>query len=213
VTTPAWILLALAAVAAFANWWSRVTEHRPTELWSKPLALAALIGVAVALEPADPTVRAWFVVGLVASLAGDVFLLDGDRWFLAGLGSFLLGHVAYVIGFVLAEPWRWWSALAVLPVLLAVAVVVGRRIVAGAGERSGALRIPVTAYLGIISLMVVTAAGAGNAWAVAGAFAFLVSDAVLGWRMFVDDRRWMGPTVMVTYHLAQVGLVLSLLPG
>jgi hypothetical protein len=31
--------------------------------------------------------------------------------------------------------------------------------------------------------------------------------------MFVDDRRWMGPTVMVTYHLAQVGLVLSLLPG
>ncbi len=211
-TTLAWISLAVAGVAALANWWSRVTDHRPTELWSKPLTLVALVVMAATLDPVDPVVRGWFVAGLVLSLAGDVFLLDSDRWFLAGLGSFLLGHVAYVIGFVVAEPWRWWSALLVVPVLAVVAVVLGRTIVAGAGRRSTALRAPVVAYLTVISLMVVTAAGAGNGWAVAGALAFLVSDAVLGWRMFVEDRPWMGPTVMVTYHLAQVGLVVSLLP-
>ena len=87
-TTLAWIFAAIAAVAAVANWVSRADDHRPTELWSKPLALIGLIGVAVSLDPADPTVRAWFVVALICSLAGDVFLLD-DRRFVFGLAAFL----------------------------------------------------------------------------------------------------------------------------
>jgi hypothetical protein len=32
---------------------------------------------------------------------------------------------------------------------------------------------------------------------------------VLGWRQFVTERRWMSVTVMVTYHLAIVGLALG----
>ena len=102
-TATAWVLFGVAAVAAVANWWSRWIDDRRTELWSKPLALAALIGVALTLEPADDAVRAWFVVALVCSLLGDLFLLDGDRWFVAGLGSFLVAHLAYVVGFVVAD--------------------------------------------------------------------------------------------------------------
>jgi uncharacterized membrane protein YhhN len=206
--TGAWLVA--AAVFAGANWWSRWSQHRPTELWSKPLTLVALIGAAVAVEPSDAGVRMWFVVALVLSLAGDVFLLDDDRWFIPGLAAFLSGHVAYVVGFVLAEPWRWWAFGLAWIGLAVLAVTVGRRVVAGAAAHSAALRVPVAAYLGVISLMVATAAAAGNAWALAGALLFLASDSVLGWRQFVAKRHWMPITIMVTYHLAQAALVVSL---
>lgn len=203
-------LAAVAVIAAFANWWSRWAQHRPTERWSKPLTLLALIGVAVTLDAADPTVRAWFVAGLVLSLVGDVFLLDGDRWFVAGLGAFLAGHVAYIVGFVVADTWRWWAVSLAAAVVGVVAATVGRRIVSAAAARSPSLRLPVAAYLGVISVMVVAAAAAGNGWAIAGALAFLVSDATLGWGRFVRPGRWTPLAVMVTYHLAQAGLVASL---
>ena len=212
-TAVAWVLLGVAAAAALANWWSRWRDHRPTELMTKPLTMVALIGVAIALEPADPAVRWWFVAALALSLAGDVFLLGDDRWFVAGLAAFLAGHLAYTGGFAVAaldDGWRWWPvAIAVVAVALLV-IVIGRRIVSGAARRDRALRIPVVAYLTVISVMLLAAAGAGNAWAIAGATLFVVSDSILGWRQFVAPRPWMAPAVMVTYHLAQAGLVISL---
>ena len=212
-TAVAWVLLGVAAAGALANWWSRWRDHRPTELWTKPLTMVALIGVAIALEPADPAVRGWFVAALVLSLAGDVFLLGDDRWFVAGLAAFLAGHLAYTGGFVVAaldDGWRWWPVAIAAGAVALLVIVIGRRIVAGAARRDRALRIPVVAYLTVISLMLLAAAGAGNAWAIAGATLFVVSDTILGWRQFVTPRPWMAPAVMVTYHLAQAGLVLSL---
>jgi len=212
-TAVAWILLGVAAAAALANWWSRWRDHRPTELMTKPLTMVALIGVAIALEPADPAVRWWFVAALVLSLAGDVFLLGDDRWFVAGLAAFLAGHLAYTGGFVVAaldDGWRRWPVAIAAGAVALLVIVIGRRIVAGAARRDRALRIPVVAYLTVISLMLLAAAGAGNAWAIAGATLFVVSDTILGWRQFVTPRPWMAPAVMVTYHLAQAGLVLSL---
>jgi uncharacterized membrane protein YhhN len=206
--TAAWLVA--AAAFAVANWWSRWSHHRPTELWSKPLTLLALIGAAIALDPIDPAVRGWFVVALVLSLAGDVFLLGDESWFVPGLAAFLAGHVAYVVGFVFAEEWRWWYfALAAIGVAV-LAIVVGRRIVAGAVERRPALRVPVASYLGVISLMAASAAATDNAWAVTGALLFLTSDTILGWRQFVSKRPWMPVAIMVTYHLAQATLVISL---
>ncbi len=210
-TAAAWAFAALSVVAAGANWWSRFGEQRRVELWSKPLALAALIGVAATIEPFDDAVRAWFVLGLVLSLAGDVFLLDGDRWFVAGLGSFLLAHVAYTVGFVVAPDW-WWTAALIAAVPVAVlGATLGRRIVTGAAGSSTVLGPAVVAYLLAISTMFVAAAATGNPWAIAGAGLFVVSDTVLGWRRFVAEEGWMGPTVMITYHLGQAGLVASLL--
>jgi len=46
--------------------------------------------------------------------------------------------------------------------------------------------------------------------AVAPAILFLGSDALIAFRRFVSPMPWMPVTIMVTYHLAQVGLVLSL---
>mgnify|MGYP001819006020 FL=1 len=210
-TTTAWVFAAVFAVAAGANWWSRWTQHRPTELWSKPLALVALIGVAATLDPVDPTVRAWFVVALVCSLAGDLFLLDGDRRFVPGLVAFLLAHVAFTIGLALAPDWSW-AGFAVGAAMTAVlAATIGVRIVRAASASAAVLGPAVTAYLVAISAMFCAAVATGNGWAIAGAGLFVASDSVLGWRQFVGARQWMAPTIMITYHVGQAGLVASLI--
>lgn len=170
---------AIAVGAAIANWWSAATDHHPTELWSKPLTLLALIGVAVTLDPADPAVRVWFVIALAFSLAGDVLLLD-DRRFVYGLAAFLCGHLAYTAGFLAAPDWRWsLAAIAAVAIVVLVATA-GRRIVAGARAEEPKLGPPVVAYLSVISAMAITAAAAGNAWAVVGAALFVTSDTILG---------------------------------
>lgn len=209
-TAVAWVGLAVFGVAAVANWGSRWSAHRRTELWSKPLALVALIVVAVAIEPAEPTVRAWFVAGLVLCLVGDIALLD-DRRFVVGLAAFLAGHLAYIAGFVAAEQWsgRAFASGAVL--MMIVGAWIGRSIVRGAERESSVLGWAVIAYLIAISSMFAAAGATGNERAIVGAGLFVVSDSILGWRRFVGDARWMPVAIMVTYHLAQAGLVVSLL--
>lgn len=210
-TNAAWIFAAVFAVAAGANWWSRWTDDRRTELWSKPLALIALIGVAATLDPVDPAVRAWFVVALVCSLAGDVFLLDGDRRFVPGLVAFLLAHVAYTVGLIVAPDWSWVGFGVGVVLTVALASTVGVRIVRAARRSEPVLGPAVSAYLVAISLMFCAAVATGSPWAIVGAALFVASDSVLGWRQFVGSARWMPVTVMVTYHLGQAGLVASLL--
>jgi hypothetical protein len=58
--------------------------------------------------------------------------------------------------------------------------------------------------------MVACAVGTTSAWAIAGAGLFYVSDALIGWTKFVKPYAWGSVAIMVTYHLAQTGLVLSL---
>jgi uncharacterized membrane protein YhhN len=69
---------------------------------------------------------------------------------------------------------------------------------------------PVVAYMLVISAMVATAVGTGHAAAIAGAASFYASDALIAWNRFLRATRHARVVIMVTYHLAQVGLVLSL---
>ncbi len=210
-TLTSWICLAVFAVAAVTNWWSRWTDDRSVELSSKPLALVALIGVALTLDPVDPTVRAWFVVALVCSLAGDVFLLDGDRRFIPGLVAFLLAHVAYTVGLIVAPDWSWAAFGAGIVGVALLIGTVGVHLVRAARRSKPVLGPAVTAYLLAISVMFCAAAATGNWSAIVGAGLFVASDSVLGWRQFASSARWMPVTIMVTYHLGQAGLVASLL--
>lgn len=209
-TGTAWVGFAVFGVAALANWTSRWNANRRVELWSKPLALVALIVVALAIDPVEPTVRAWFVVGLVFSLIGDVALLD-DRRFVIGLAAFLVGHLAYIAGFVASAEWSGRSFVTGAVLMMIVGAWVGRPIVRGADREAAALGWAVIAYLVTISSMFAAAGATGNAWAIVGAGLFVASDSILGWNRFVTSARWMPTAIMVTYHLAQAGLVLSLL--
>jgi len=197
-TSASSVLLALTLVVAVVDWFAVATGRRPLEWFAKPATLALLVGVAVTLHPEHAATRAWFVAGLLASLAGDVFLMLPKERFIEGLVAFFVGHVCYAVG---------------VAVVAVGAATLGRHIVRAvrAGDEP-ALATPVVAYLVVISAMVASAIGSGDAWAVAGALLFFASDGILAWNRFVGPVRNGRLAVMVTYHLGQVGLVLSLLP-
>jgi uncharacterized membrane protein YhhN len=205
-------IYAAVAVLATGNWWSRYAGQRVVEHVTKPAFTALVVVGALGATPHSTAMRAWFVVAFVLCLAGDVFLMLRDEFFIAGLTSFLLGHVAFVVGLVVNG--RGWhvgvGSVAGLLLVAAIAIVAGPRIVAGAQQRDRALAGPVVAYLGVITTMAVVAAWKGNGWAIGGASAFVVSDALLGWGRFVRAHRHGEVAVMVTYHAALVGLLLSL---
>jgi uncharacterized membrane protein YhhN len=212
-TTMSWVFAGLALGVAVVEWWATFQQRTSIRYVTKPLALALLIGVAVTLDPFDPTIRTWLVVGLVLSLAGDVFLLGPESWFVGGLASFLLGHIAYVVALQQAPRSIPWTLVGVAVVLVAIATI-GRRIIGGV-KASGQSEMvgPVFAYLVVISAMVVSAFGTAAPWAIVGATLFYASDAILAWNRFVEARRFGGLAVMVTYHLGQAGLVAWLVTG
>ena len=59
------------------------------------------------------------VVGLVCSLAGDVFLMLPEERFVEGLVSFLLAHIAYVVAFFVAGTSATSAAIGVAIVAVA----------------------------------------------------------------------------------------------
>jgi uncharacterized membrane protein YhhN len=79
---------------------------------------------------------------------------------------------------------------------------------AGGGNRS--LIPPVCIYVGAIATVVVLATNVASRPAAIGASLFLVSDTVLALDRFVWPRPWATLVVHVSYHLAQVLLVLSM---
>jgi uncharacterized membrane protein YhhN len=203
-------LLALAVVVAIVDWWAVATDRRTVEYVAKPLTMVGLIAAALALDPVDGTQRTWFVAALVLSLAGDVFLMLPKDLFVPGLASFLLGHLAYIAGL-----WSGDTSIAGLMVGIAIIVValpvLGGRILRAV--RSGdepEMLVPVSAYVLVISAMVVSAGASGQPVALAGAISFYASDALIAWGRFIREIPHGRLAVMVTYHLAQLALVVSL---
>jgi uncharacterized membrane protein YhhN len=63
----------------------------------------------------------------------------------------------------------------------------------------------------VIGAMLATALAVGNPVAAVGAVLFVASDSMIAWDRFVAKVRNASVLIMVTYHLGQAGLVLSLL--
>jgi len=210
-TAAAWALLAVAGAAAFGDWIAVApgVRSRGAEYILKPAAVLALIAVAFSLHPRDGAQRVAFLVALVLSLAGDVFLMLPSDEFVAGLSAFLLAHLAYIAGFALTGLRGSWFVAGAAVVAVSGATF-GRRIVRAVRERDRRLAVPVVAYMSAISVMVLLAIGEGNALALAGALLFYCSDALIAWDRFVERKTWARPVIMATYHLAQAGLVVSL---
>ena len=68
-TATAFLLLALTLAVAVADWMVVAAGRRPAEYLLKPLTMVGLIGVALALEPANDFARGALVVGLAVGLA------------------------------------------------------------------------------------------------------------------------------------------------
>lgn len=213
----AWLLLALFLAVAALDWVAVHLPSKPLEYVAKPGCMVLLLAAAVALDPVDGAARAALLAALALSTLGDVFLMlpgrqpgtPGPNLFVAGLGAFLLAHLAYVVGFGLEGVELEGLLLGAVPVAVLV-LLVGRRVrSAVAAGPEPELAAPVTAYIAVISLMVLTAFGTTDVRAAAGAVLFAGSDSLIALERFVRHRPWGPVTIIVTYHLAQALLVLS----
>jgi uncharacterized membrane protein YhhN len=211
VTTAAWVFLGVAALFAVGDWVAVVRGDRRLEYLCKPAATIALVGVAATLDAVSADRQAWFIAALVLSLVGDVFLMLPRDRLVFGLGAFLVAQVAYTVGFAHGATGAEGDYVigAALVALVAVPLVV-RFVRALRASGRTELVPPVIVYMLAIGAMVTSATASGNAWAIAGAWLFLASDAAIAETRFVEPREGGQLFIMVTYHLAQAGLVLSL---
>jgi uncharacterized membrane protein YhhN len=212
--------LAIAAIAAVIDWiavWVGGVTGRRVERIAKPAVMVALVVASLlanAWTPEAQAARPWLVLGLMASLAGDVLLLPPGR-FVPGLLAFLAAHLAYLVAFLQLPGEAPWLVIGVAGAAI-LALTVGRVLVRAA-SRVG-LAGPVAAYLVAITLMAVAATRTGEAAAIAGAWLFVTSDAMLGWARLRAPSPGMprggGPAqrvaVMATYHLGQALILLAL---
>jgi uncharacterized membrane protein YhhN len=210
VTATALGCLVTAAGFAIGDWGAKLRRIAWLEYVCKPATLAALIALAVTVVPMHDagTRRAWFVAALACSLAGDVLLMLPIDAFIAGLAAFLVGHVLYVVGFWSHGPGAVMFAVVLVAVLVALSPVAGRILKALRDQRE--LAAPVALYMAVIAVMAASAFASGDVYAGVGAALFVISDAMIAWNRFVRPFAAAEVGIMVTYHLGQAGLVLSL---
>lgn len=209
-SAPAIVLLLLALGAAGANWLAVAHDNKRVEYVSKPATILLLVGCALVLHPASEVQRGFFVAALLLSLFGDILLMLPRDRFLAGLGAFLLAHVAFSAGFIASDFSAARGALA-MTFLIIVGAVVMQRVIRGVRAQGKPGVAPaVLAYGVALSFMVAFAFASRQPLAVVPALLFYFSDGVISFRRFVAPRPWMPVAIIVTYQLAQVGLVLAL---
>jgi uncharacterized membrane protein YhhN len=205
-------LLAAAVVAGALTIWADYRTRYALVYVFKPLTMAALIDVALILAvPGGSGYGRWILAGLALALAGDILLMLKKKRFIEGLVCFLIAHVFYSAAFLSRMHGRL-SVWPTLPVaLFALAVFLYLR------PHLGKMKIPVAAYMIIISAMAWLAAErfmgartAAAALALAGAVLFLASDASLAVNRFVRKRRFGQLLTLGTYFAAQALIALSI---
>jgi len=171
----------------------------------KPTTTAGIALVAVLTpQPVSLQYQTAIVLGLLCSLAGDVFLMLPRNRFLAGLACFFVAHICYLAAF--AGPYGLPNSPLVLLCFAAYGICLLRRL----WPRLGRYRMPVAVYTCVLLLMAVAAhqqlmrASSLRAWlAFTGALLFVLSDSVLALDRFEVGAKRRQLLVLSTYFLAQ----------
>lgn len=189
---------------------SDILSFRGGRLVSKPVASAGFVLAAAGSGAIASAPGRLLVIGLLLGFVGDVLLLfEGPRAFVLGLASFLAGHLAYVAAFLARGAAPEATAVAAL-FLSAPAYGIGCWLWPHVGGR---LRVPVLAYVVVISSMVALAGG--TAWRrpgaaiLAGAVAFYLSDIAVARETFVVRSRFNRALGLPLYYGGQLLLAIS----
>lgn len=177
---------------------------------TKPGIVAVLLAVLLLSKKNVKTRYRWpWILALLFSLAGDVFLMfSSEGAFLGGLASFLLAHLAYIGLFVQLSAFAEGSRKNIIVAFLltgAAFVLFYALIVRHSGEMYAA----VLCYSVVILVMWMTAFIKScqvrplNRLLMTGAALFVISDAILGYNLFVSSGLMLSLLVMLTYGLAQ----------
>jgi uncharacterized membrane protein YhhN len=208
--------LILTAVVAIGDWGAVSLRLFRIEYLLKPLTLVLLIVAALSadLGPGRPSIIAALVFGLL----GDVGLMLSrddaaapDAPFLLGLGSFLIGHLCYLVGFA-RHGVHTLNVLAGVLIVGGAAALTLPQVLRGARRAAGQeLMAVVAAYAVMLAGMAVLAVGTGSVATAIGGLLFLASDIAIAYERFVRKIARGPLVVIVTYHLAQLLIVIGLI--
>ncbi len=140
------------------------------------------------------------LLALLFSLGGDVLL--EMNLFVPGLSSFLLAQLLY--GSLFLRYHSRWSADYQLSLLFAGASLVMAVIM---WNYAGDMRLPVIAYLLVITFMGLSANTSTIKGVTLGAAVFILSDSIIAIDRFVMAVPASGWLIMITYYVAQFLLV------
>ena len=203
------LLIEAAAVATASGALGLLQVH----VAFKPLALLVAITF-IASRAMQTRARGRFDLillgALLASLVGDVLLMQSDAYFIPGLVAFLVAHGFYIALFLQDSP-RFPSGRALLGTLGVGAAML---VWLWGGLTDPGLKIAVPVYVGVIALMAAQAIGRATvlrdarAWGVAvGALVFMLSDALIAVNRFVLPLPLAPLWILSSYYLAQCLIV------
>ena len=186
-------------------------RSRRLRLLTKPALMPVLHASVRSVRGMEPGVRRGLTAAHALSWAGDLALLRKRKSaFLLGLGSFFGGHVAYLATFAGRRgPWRDADRRAPAAAL-ALWGIAAPAMSWAASRRDPSMGVPVAAYSTVLAALLAASGivegdpGARRALQ-SGTALFLLSDSLLGLRMFVfsDEKPALDSAVMATYTLAQ----------
>lgn len=213
--SPLWSDVAIAVLAVGAIAGASLGATATTDGWHwlhwvcKPLTTLLILGMASRAEPpVSPRYRRWMVVGMLFSLAGDVFLMLPQDAFVPGLVAFLIAHACFIKAFLDD------SRFAERPLGMLACVAYGAlNLWALWPSLPPALYAPVVVYVLVLASMggqavvrarrhAADALARSAQWAMTGALLFMLSDTLLAWNRFRVALPLSALWVLATYYAA-----------
>ena len=220
---PDWLvpaLLVLIGLVTLANWIAIWRGNLRAYYITKPLVLLGLI-LYFLLQSALSAARLPFLLGLIFSMIGDIFLIPrGTRWFIAGMGAFSLAQLFYIWGFNISLPSIPVLIIGIMALFAGVLVMhltVDR--FAAVSEIKKSLLPFLKGYGALVLAMAISAvlclarpgwSDLAGVLAGIGGILFFVSDAMIGLdkldRRLPKYRFW----IILSYHLGQFLIVAAI---
>ena len=169
----------------------------------KPLTTILIIAIAViAYSNNETTYSLMIIVGLIAALVGDIFLIS-EKYFLQGLSSFLIAHIAFTYAFTLLFGFNF-NIIALVGL-----VIIGGSYYMFLFKKLDDFKIPVAVYILVIMIMNWQAVGlmfndASSVYIMlaVGSLLFSFSDAVISYDKFIGKFKIAEILILSTYWLA-----------
>jgi len=180
------------------------------------LFLSIAVSAFVILKP-SADYAAWIIAALAFGMIGDGLLVYREKLklFILGLTAFLIGQIFYGVTFLRFVGFMWIDVVFYVALVLA-ALFVYTKVKLNLGK----MKIPVLAYVLIISFMFVMAISSlykcgfdtlTSALISSGAVLFLASDVVLAFVVFADKpHKSLRAINLALYYAAQMILALTL---
>jgi uncharacterized membrane protein YhhN len=211
-----YIIYGLFTIAFITNLIAEIRNSEILRYYSKPLLIPMIAAFYMIMNRETDY---FILAALLFAFVGDIFLMftESNVTFRAGVISFLLGHIAFIHAFIRSidvfslsfNDFLWPLIPAFLPTVVGYAVLL---------KYFGKFKYLAAVYMVTGSLLLYAAllrfgfAPAYKVWlTLGGTFFFCVSDFFIALTRFKKDFRYSGVLIMVTYILAELGIILGMM--